>query len=186
MTPRLCKIRLKGPFANFSVINAHAPTEDKDDIDKDQFYEDLNYLLASCPKNDIEIILSDMNAKIGRKSGFKPTIRMFSLHEESNDNGTSVIHLAAEHNMVIASTMIDHKNIHKKTLKSPDRKTFNQIDHVLIDARHLSNILGVKSRRGANFDTDHYLVTAKIRCRISNARKVRGERSVKFDKEIQQ
>jgi hypothetical protein len=38
----------------------------------------------------------------------------------------------------------------------------NQIDHVLIDKRRHSNILDVRYFRGADCDTDHYLVVAKI------------------------
>lgn len=57
--------------------------------------------------------------------------------------------------------------IHKSTWKSPDGKTVNQIDHLLIDREHRSNILGIRSYRGANVDSDHFLVLAKLHCRIS-------------------
>jgi hypothetical protein len=39
----------------------------------------------------------------------------------------------------------------------------NQIDHVLIDRSWHSIILDVRSFRGADCDTDHYLVVAKVR-----------------------
>jgi hypothetical protein len=44
------------------------------------------------------------------------------------------------------------------------------MDHVLVDKRH-SNILDVRSFRGADCDTDHYLVMAKLRERISVSKK---------------
>ena len=50
------------------------------------------------------------------------------------------------------------------------KEKVNQIDHDLIDARHASCILDVRTYRGANIDSDHYLVTAKVRSRISMAR----------------
>jgi hypothetical protein len=63
--------------------------------------------------------------------------------------------------------MIPHRNTHKYTWTSPDGKTHNQIDHVLIDRRRQSNILDVQSFRGADCDTDYYLVVAKVRERLN-------------------
>jgi hypothetical protein len=40
---------------------------------------------------------------------------------------------------------------------------FRECDHILIDRRWHSSILDVQSFRGADCDTDHYLVVAKVR-----------------------
>jgi len=42
-------------------------------------------------------------------------------------------------------------------------KTHNQIDQILTDRRWHSGILDVRSFRGADCDTDHYLVVSKVR-----------------------
>jgi hypothetical protein len=63
--------------------------------------------------------------------------------------------------------MFPHCNIHKFTLTSPDGKTHNQIDHILIDGRQHSSILDVASFRAAGGDNDHYLVVAKVRTRLA-------------------
>ena len=62
------------------------------------------------------------------------------------------------------------KNIFKLTIgneslpwTSPDGRTQNQTDHILIDRRWHLSILDVQSFRGADYDTDHYLVVAKVR-----------------------
>ena len=69
--------------------------------------------------------------------------------------------------MVVKSTMFLHRNIHKYTWTSHDGKTHNQIDHVLIDRRWHSSVLDVRSCRGSDCDTDHYLVIVKVRERLA-------------------
>jgi hypothetical protein len=48
-----------------------------------------------------------------------------------------------------------HVLTRKFTWTSPDRKTHNQIGQILIDRRRYSNILDVRSFRGADCDTEH-------------------------------
>ena len=63
--------------------------------------------------------------------------------------------------------MFLHRNIHKYTWTSPDGKTHNQMDHILVDRRWHSSILDVQSFRGADCDTDHYLVIEKVREKLA-------------------
>ena len=81
--------------------------------------------------------------------------------------------------LVVKSTMFLQRNILKYTWTSLDRKTHNQIDHILID-RRCSSILDVRGFRRADCDTDHYLVVAKVweRLAVSKqaAQKFEGER----------
>jgi hypothetical protein len=63
--------------------------------------------------------------------------------------------------------MFPHRNIYKYNSTSPDGKTHNQIDHIFIDRRWHLRILDVQSFGGADCDTDHYLVVAKVRERLA-------------------
>jgi len=67
----------------------------------------------------------------------------------------------------------------KYTWTSPDGKTHNQIDLVLIDRRWHSSVLEVRRFRGADCDTDHYLVIAKVRKRLA----VGKQAAQKFDRQ---
>jgi hypothetical protein len=55
-----------------------------------------------------------------------------SLHKISNDNGVRVVNFATSKNLIVKSTIFPHHNIYKFTWTSPDGKTHNQIDHILI------------------------------------------------------
>ena len=103
--------------------------------------------LASITKYYMKILLRDFNAKLGREDIFKPIIGQESLHQDSNDNGVRLVNFATLKNLVVKSTMFPHRNIHKYTWTSPDGKTHNQIDHVLIDRRWHSSVLDVRSFR---------------------------------------
>jgi hypothetical protein len=59
----------------------------------DSFYEELEHVFNKFLKYDMNILLGDLNAKVGREDIFKPTIGNESLHEISNDNGVRLIHL---------------------------------------------------------------------------------------------
>ena len=184
---KLCVLRVKGKFFNYSIINVHAPHNERPDEEKDKFYRQLEKAYEESPRNDIKIVIGDLNAQIGKEKIFKPTVGDFSLHRESNENGVRLINFAAAYNMVISSTFFRHKDIHKATWCSPGRgHSKTQIDHVLIDRRHASNVLDVRSYRCLesdieHHDSDHLLLGAKIRARISNINKERGIKCKRYD-----
>ena len=122
-------------------------------------------------------LIGDFNAKLGRDDIFKPTVGNESLHQESNDNGVGIVNFTTSKNLVVKSTMFHHRIIHKYTWTYSDGKTYNQIDHILIDRRLHSNILDVRSFKRADSDIEHYLVVAKVRERLA----VSKQAAQKFD-----
>jgi len=113
----------------------HAPSEEKSDVSKDSFYEELEPVFDNFPKYHMKILLGDFNAKEGRENIFKPTIGDDSLHQNSNIKGVRIVNLATSNNLVVKSMMFPHRNICKHTWTSPNGNTHNQIDHILIDRR---------------------------------------------------
>jgi len=86
----------------------HAPSEEKSDEAKDDFYEELEQVFDHFPKYHMKILLGDFNAKVGRENFFKPTIGNESLHQHSNDNGVRIVTFATSKNLLVKSMMFPH------------------------------------------------------------------------------
>ena len=52
------------PF-NITVIQVYAPTTNAEEVEAEQFYEDLQDLLELTPKKDVLFIIRDWNANVG-------------------------------------------------------------------------------------------------------------------------
>jgi hypothetical protein len=125
------------------VLSVHDPSENRTDDMKDSFYEELEYVFYKFPKYHMNILLGDLNSKIGREDIFKQTIGNESLHEISNDNRVTVVNFVTLKNLIAKNIMFPYFNSHKFNWTSPDTKTHNQIDYILRDRRRHSSILDV-------------------------------------------
>jgi hypothetical protein len=92
----------------------------------------------------MKMLLGDFTAKLFREVGYK-IIGNESLHEISSGNGIRIIKFATTKNLTIKRTMFPHCTIHKYTWMSLNGKTYNQIDHILIDRQGHSRIFDVQS-----------------------------------------
>jgi hypothetical protein len=122
------------------------------------------------PKYHVKSLLGDFNTKLGREDIFKLTVANERLHEGNNVNGVRAVNFATSKNLVVKSKMLPHQNIDNYTRTSPDGKTYNEFVHILTDRKWHSSILDVRSFRGAECDTDHYLVIEKVTLRSINLR----------------
>jgi len=84
----------------------------------------------------------------------------------SNDNGCKLIGLATGSNLRVKSTMFPHKKLHKGTYRSPDERHVNHIHHVLVNERFNNSILDVRTVRGADSISDHFLMAGRLRVKL--------------------
>jgi hypothetical protein len=147
------------------IINGYAPTEDQDDV-KNIFYEHLERLFDSLPNNYIKIIAGDLNAQVGKEQFCRPTIGQESWYPVSNDNRLRLVGFAKSKNLIISNTYFPRMNIHKYTWTAPDGKTKIQINHIIIDKRHRISTKDVRCYKGANGNTDHFLVITSLSLKL--------------------
>ena len=92
-----------------------------------------------CPTHDIKIVLMDFNVKVGQEGIFGPTVGQFDNFAQRRE--------ADEFRRGA------NGDIHKATWLYLDRSTRNQIDYVVIDGRHVSNVLDVRTFRGSKMES---------------------------------
>ena len=92
-------------------------------------------VLDSRNQHNMLIITGDMNAKADDQTwDFKRVMGKHGLGVR-NDNRERLCKLYDLNELVITGTLFPHRTIHKATWISPDGKTKNQIDHVLVNKR---------------------------------------------------
>ena len=139
-----CAIRIKAKYLCIRLICAHAPTEDKDDKTEDAFYDKLEVLYNRCSRSIIKILVGDFSVKAKMALQLGNTVCTRKQATMASDRYTSLQH----------KTWLSDLNT------IPDLNTKNQIYHV--DRWTASSILDVRTVRGANMDSDHFLVSDKV------------------------
>ena len=185
ITNRLARLRVRSAWLKISMVVVHAPIEDSTADVQDAWYDELNEVMAKIPRHDLLLVLGDWNAKIGKGNdvaAFRDSAGNHSLHDTCSDNGLRLLSWATQHGLVVGGTIFPHREIHKGTWLSPDTRTVNQIDHILIRRRFRTSLLDVRNRRGAECNSDHYLVHAKVKIKLAVEKK-KVKRILKYDTE---
>ena len=173
---RISVLRVKNKIANITIVNGYAPTEESGEDEKDAFYEELEKVCEETNKHDTLILLGDFNGKIGKEDYLSNVAGKHTIHNVTSNNGHRLCNLAEEMCMYIMSTKYEHKPDHKVTWLLPGKTTGNQIDHVLISKKRENMMHDVRSYRGANVDSDHMLIIAKMTLRKIDIKKKKTNR----------
>ena len=61
----MISVHFQGKQFNIRVIQVYAPTSNAEEVEVEQFYEDLQDLLELTPPKDVLFIIGDWNEKVG-------------------------------------------------------------------------------------------------------------------------
>jgi len=110
----------------------YAPTNESTDDEKDDFYDQLQATFDTCNRHDLVIIMGDLNAKVGDDNKDMEGIMEKHGLGNINDNGERLCDFCSMNGLVITGTCFPHRTTHEATWVSPDGRTQNQIDHMMI------------------------------------------------------
>ncbi|GFR88916.1 craniofacial development protein 2 [Elysia marginata] len=149
-----------------NIVQIYAPTNEAQDEEKGAFYDLLQEVMDKLPKKDINILMGDANAKIGRENiGYDRIMGSHGLGE-MNDNGERFANFCLFNKMVIGGSIFPHKRVHKATWVSPDNVTENQIDDFCVSQRFRRSLNDVIVQREADIGSDHHMLLGKLKLRL--------------------
>jgi exonuclease III len=158
--------KTSNPGIKLNIVQCYAPTNDSEELIKEEFYHKLERVVGKLRSKDLTILMGDFNPKIGRDNwGCEETMGKHGLGEK-NENGELLVDLCAANQLVIGGSLFPHKRIHTATWVSTDHRTENQIDHICITRKFRRSLQDVKVHRGADVASDHHLVIARMKMKL--------------------
>ena len=168
---RIITLKLKTGRSHCNIIGVYAPVGGKSK-ETETFYELLQGQVNAGGKNDHVIIGGDLNARIGNMT----VPKLIGKYGETklNHNGNYLRDFCTYNHLRITNTFYLHKEIHKYTWAQRGQKSI--IDYNIANEKIWPYIIDTRSYRGAEGDTDHYLVCSKIKLPKKCIRKTERER----------
>ena len=177
---RLIKARFRTATGKTTIIQVYAPTAASPEEEIDEFYENLQGMIQNVPNRELLIIMGDFNAKVGKDwETWKGAMGKFGYGEE-NERGEKLLNFCTNNNLRIMNTAFYQKKDSRKwTWESPDGRTKNRIDYIIVNNRWKSSVTTCRTHSGPDVASDHKLVMAGIRIKLKTARK--QEKIKRFD-----
>ena len=114
----MISVSFQGKPFNITVIQVYASTSNAEEVEAEQFFEDLHDFLELTPKKDVLFIIGDWNAKVGSQETPGVTGKFgFGIQHEA---GQRLIEVCQENALVIANTLFQQHKRRLYTWTSPD------------------------------------------------------------------
>lgn len=154
--------------SSMKVINVYAPTQaraNENTSERDEFYDKLNQILASTPKEATLFIAGDFNSKLGQDHASTKCVGRY-CRGRRNANGQQLAEFGDAHALIATNTRFAHRATHRTTwsAKRKDKVTgklvhiYNQIDYIFVPAKQINLISNARSYSGTHVNSDHRLV----------------------------
>lgn len=159
---RIMHMKLNTDLGTTNLLSVYAPTLTSSSDAKDAFYSQLDKAIKHIPKNEVLILLGDLNARVGNDQGSWPDCLGHFGVGKCNENGQRLLELCSYHHLCITNTFFGVKLHHRFSWMHPRSKSWHQIDLIITRRVHLNHVHITRAYHGADCDTDHSLICTKI------------------------
>src|SRR6218665_2508694 len=164
-----------------------APTTGSTEQEMDEFYSILQQTIQEIPSQDLTIVMGDFNAKVGRDwETWGGALGKHGFGEE-NDRGERLLNFCLNNNLQVMNTVFYQRKANRKwTWESPDGRTKNMIDFIMVNNRWKSSVTKCRTFVGPDIASDHRLVMAGIRIKLRNQNKTQrgAEQKIRHGKAV--
>ena len=124
---------------DITVIQVYAPTSDHEDEEEEQFYQQLDSIIAKTPNKDTLVVRGDWNVKVGPDAyqHWAGIVRRSGIGER-NDRGWRLLEFAKSHRFTLANTLRTNRLFKTVTWQAPNRQVHIQIGFIMAPKRFKS------------------------------------------------
>jgi len=166
---RLILLRIKAEPVDLVKIQVYMPTSEAEEEEIELMYEQIEELIQKEKATDQVIILGDWNAVVGEGRDGKE-IGEFGLGKR-NERGQELVNFCKRLKLVVTNTWYRHERRRRYTWKKPGDTGRYQLDYILIKHRYRNSVKNSRAYPGADVDSDHNLVMAKIELKLKKITK---------------
>jgi len=154
---------------DLAIIQVYTPTSAAETADIDEFYASLQQTSDDAPRQDIVLVMGDLNAIEGKEEATKVSGKFGS--GQRNKAGDGVIKFCTSNNMKNMNTTFEQPKRRLYTWTSPNGLHKNQIDYIISAKRWSSSIQYNMTLPGADCGSGHELLVAGVKIKLKKIRK---------------
>ena len=163
---RIISFSLKIGTHKISFIQVYAPQQGRPQVEKEEFYRNLQEVKESVPYTENIIIIGDLNGHVGQdRTGIENILGAFGIGDRNRD-GENIIHFCLQNRMAIMNSFYKHRESQKWTWYRWNSIMRAYTDKSMIDLALTNNknlFRDVKSVPSVSLDSDHRLLLIRLK-----------------------
>jgi hypothetical protein len=162
-----------------AIIQVYAPTSAASESEISSFYDDLQIAINDFKYCKWFIVMGDFNSKIGQRENGEEDVMGPHCYGTRNERGDRMIRFARSNELYISNTIFKKRPNRKWTWRSPDGKTTNEIDFIMMRKNQCSLVNDVSVIGSAfKFSSDHRLL--RLNMKLSMKKMISRQPSTKI------
>ena len=164
VSDRIAIVKLKAKPFNINVIQVYAPTSASTEEELEEFYEELDKCKKECKDHEVNIVMGDLNATVGRERHTE-IVGSEGLGK-MNGRGENLMEWCEQNDQIIMNTWFTKHPRKLWTWKSPGGITRNQIDYITVNRRFRNTVRDIRTHPEADCNSDHHMLVGKIKVKL--------------------